>query len=113
MDHDTYIAAFPPPVQQLLQQMRSTLRSALPGAEETIAYGMPAFRQRINLVYYAGFKNHVSIFPTAAPVAHFAQQLKGYKTSKGTIQFSLDKPLPVTLIRRVVKWRQAEALRNK
>lgn len=108
-DHDAYISAFVPEVQALLQQLRATIHAALPLAEETIAYGMPAFRQRVNIVYYAGYKNHIGFYPSSAPIAHFAQDLKGFKTSKGAIQFPLDKPLPVTLIRRIVKWRLAEA----
>lgn len=111
-DHDAYISAFAPGVQTLLQQMRTILRAALPDAEETISYGMPAFRQRINLVYYAGFKNHISLFPTSKPIEAFSNELKGYKTSKGTIQFPPGKPLPVKLIRRIVKWRLSEAMKK-
>lgn len=111
-DHDAYISAFMPEVQVMLQKLRATIQAALPDAEETIAYGMPAFRQRVNIVYYAGYKNHIGFYPSSAPIAHFAEDLKGFKTSKGAIQFPLDKPLPVTLIRRMVKWRLAEALKQ-
>jgi uncharacterized protein YdhG (YjbR/CyaY superfamily) len=111
--HDAYIATFPDHTQTQLQRLRAIIRSVLPDAEETIAYSMPAFRQRVNLVYYAGFKNHISLFPTAAPIDAFAGELKGFKTSKGTIQFPLDQPLPEKLIKRIVKWRLAEALKSR
>jgi uncharacterized protein YdhG (YjbR/CyaY superfamily) len=108
-DHDAYISAFMPDVQAMLQQMRETIHAAAPEAEETISYGMPAFHQRVNLVYYAGYKNHIGFYPTASPIAHFADELRGFKTSKGAIQFPMDKPLPVELIMRIVKWRLSEA----
>lgn len=111
-DHDAYISAFMPNVQAMLQQLRATIHAGVPDAEETIAYGMPAFRQRVNLVYYAGYKNHIGFYPSSAPIAHFADELKGYKTSKGAIQFPLDQPLPEKLIKRIVKWRLAEALKK-
>jgi uncharacterized protein YdhG (YjbR/CyaY superfamily) len=111
-DHDAYISAFLPEVQVLLRQMRATIHAAAPQAEETIAYGMPAFRQKVNLVYYAGYKNHIGFYPSAAPIAAFADDLKGFKTSKGAIQFPLDRPLPVKLIKRIVKWRLAEVLKK-
>ena len=111
-DHDAYISVFIPEVQVMLQKLRAIIHAALPDAEETIAYGMPAFRQKVNIVYYAGYKNHIGFYPSPAPIAHFAEDLKGFKTSKGAIQFPLDKPLPVTLIRRMVKWRLAEALKQ-
>jgi uncharacterized protein YdhG (YjbR/CyaY superfamily) len=107
--HDAYIATFPAHIQTQLQRLRAIIRSVLPDAEETIAYSMPAFRQRVNLVYYAGFKSHISLFPTAAPIEAFAGELKGFKTSKGTIQFPLDQPLPEKLIKRIVKWRLKHA----
>ena len=108
-DHDAYISAFMPDVQAMLQQMREAIHAAAPEAEETISYGMPAFHQRVNLVYYAGYKNHIGFYPTASPIAHFADELRGFKTSKGAIQFPMDKPLPVELIMRIVKWRLSEA----
>jgi len=111
-DHDAYISAFMPEVQALLQQLRATIHAAAPDAEETISYGMPAFRQKVTLVYYAGYKNHIGFYPTSAPIAHFADELKRYKTSKGAIQFPLDQPLPEKLIKRMVKWRLAEAVKN-
>jgi uncharacterized protein YdhG (YjbR/CyaY superfamily) len=108
-DHDAYISAFMPEVQALLQQLRATIHAAAPQAKETIAYSMPAFRQRVNLVYYAGYKNHIGFYPTAAPIAEFADELKGFKTSKGAIQFPIDRPLPVKLIKRIIKWRLKDA----
>ncbi len=111
-DHDAYIAAFLPEVQAKLQQLRATIHAAAPDAAETIAYGMPAFRQRVNIVYYAGYKNHIGFYPSSAPIVHFAEELKDFKTSKGAIQFALDKPLPVKLIQKIVKWRLKEALQT-
>jgi uncharacterized protein YdhG (YjbR/CyaY superfamily) len=110
--HDAYITQFPAPAQTQMQMLRSIIRSVLPDAEETIAYSMPAFRQRVNLVYYAGYKNHIGFYPSSAPIAQFADDLKGFKTSKGAIQFPIDKPLPEKLIKRIVKWRLHEALKK-
>jgi uncharacterized protein YdhG (YjbR/CyaY superfamily) len=112
MSHESYIQGFPPEVQERLNEMRTIIRAAAPLADESFGYGMPAFRDRVNLVYYAGFKNHISLFPTAAPIEAFAGELKGFKTSKGTIQFPLDRPLPAKLIKRIVKWRLNEALKK-
>jgi uncharacterized protein YdhG (YjbR/CyaY superfamily) len=111
-DHDAYISAFMPDVQAMLQQMRETIHAAAPEAEETISYGMPAFHQKVTLVYYAGYKSHIGFYPTPAPIARFAEDLRGFKTSKGAIQFPLDKPLPVKLIKRIVKWRLKDALKK-
>jgi len=107
--HDAYIAQFAPETQKQLQHLRAIIRAALPGSEETIAYAMPSFRKRINLVYYAGYKNHIGFYPTSEPIAQFAGELKGFKTSKGAIQFPLDRPLPEKLIKRIVKWRLKQA----
>ena len=105
---DEYHSYFPPNVRKLLDEMRAAIRSAVPSAVETISYNMPAFRQRTNLVYYAAFKNHISLFPSSSPFKEFEEELAKYKTSKGTIQFPLDKPLPKTLIRKIVKFRAME-----
>jgi uncharacterized protein YdhG (YjbR/CyaY superfamily) len=106
---EEYLAAVPPPARKILMNLRSMIRSVVPkDATEVISYRMPAFRQKKIIVWYAVFSGHCSLFPTAAVIQKFKDELKGYKTSKGTIQFPLDKPLPVALIKRIVKARVAE-----
>ncbi|MCB9044786.1 MAG: DUF1801 domain-containing protein [Chitinophagales bacterium] len=105
---DEYHAAFPADIQLLLDKMRVTIRQAVPGAAEVISYNMPAFRQHGVLVYYAANKAHIGFYPTASPMTVFAADLEQYNTSKGAIQFPLDKPLPVTLIKKIVKYRVQE-----
>jgi uncharacterized protein YdhG (YjbR/CyaY superfamily) len=107
-DVDTYIAAFPAEVQVLLQQLRSIIIKAAPKAQEGIGYQMPAYKLNGVLVYFAGYKNHIGFYPTGSAIDTFKTQLADYKTSKGTIQFPLDKPLPVGLITKIVKHRVKE-----
>lgn len=107
---DTYIADYPAEVQEKLLQMRTHIRSLVPEATEAISYGIPTFKLGGNLVHFGGFKSHVGFFPGASGVAAFEGELKGYHTSKGTIQFLLDKPLPLELISRIVKFRVEENL---
>lgn len=105
---EEYIEAFPKEVQKLLKEIRSTIKKAAPDAKEKIAYGIPTFTHHGNLVHFGGFKDHISFFPGGSPVEHFKNELTKYKTSKGTIQFPLDEPLPVDLIKRIVKFRMRE-----
>jgi uncharacterized protein YdhG (YjbR/CyaY superfamily) len=105
---DEYIASFPPNIQAKLQQLRQVIHEAAPDAQETISYQMPAIKQNGVLVYFAAFKNHVGFFPTASGVEAFKDKLAGYKTSKGTIQFPLDEPLPLGLIAEIVRFRVKE-----
>ncbi len=107
---DAYIADFPADKQQLLLQMRAIIRKAAPKATEKISYGMPCFFQEGNLVYFAAMKNHIGFYPSSSGVANFTKELEGYITSKGAIQFPLDKPLPVKLITMIVKFRVLENL---
>src|ERR1700722_11220057 len=109
---DAYIASFPEDVQTLLQQMRSAIKQAAPGAEEMISYSMPAFRLNGMLVWFAAHSNHIGLYPRGSGIEEFAVQLKGYKVSKGTIQFPMDKPLPVELISKIVQFRVEENLRK-
>lgn len=102
---DEYIASFPNDIQVVLQQIRHAVRESAPQAEETISYKMPAFRQNGILVYFAAFKDHIGFFPTALGVEEFADKLKRYKTSKGTVQFPLNQPMPIELIKEIVSYR--------
>lgn len=105
---DDYIAMFPPEVQAELRKLRQVIREAAPGAQEKIAYQMPAFALRGSLVYYAAYKNHIGFYPTASGIAGFKEELSIYKGSKGAVQFPLGQPLPYALIRRIVEFRVAE-----
>ena len=107
---ENYLAAVPEPARSTLEKVRAAIRSAAPSeATEAISYGMPAFKYKGGLVAYAAFAKHCSFFPmSGAIIESFAGELKNYKTSKGTIQFSVDKPLPAALIKKLVKARLAE-----
>jgi uncharacterized protein YdhG (YjbR/CyaY superfamily) len=109
-DIDEYIVNFPPNVQTILQQIRQAIHEAAPDAVETISYKMPAFKQNGILLYFAAFKNHIGFFPTSSGVEAFKEQLSAFKTSKGTIQFQLDKPIPLLLIKEIVRFRVEENL---
>jgi uncharacterized protein YdhG (YjbR/CyaY superfamily) len=106
---DEYFVALPPPAKSTLNKMRAAIRSVVPkGATEIISYGIPAFRHNEILVWYAAFADHYSLFPKASVIAAFQDQLKGLTISKGTIQFPADKPLPIALIKKLVKARVAQ-----
>ena len=107
---DEYIAGFPPDVQEILQKVRQTIRKAAPGAEETIKYSMPTFMLNGNLVYFAGFKNHIGFYPVPTGIEKFKKELAAYKQGKGSIQFPLDQPIPYGLISKIVKFRVKENL---
>jgi uncharacterized protein YdhG (YjbR/CyaY superfamily) len=109
-DVEAYLTACPEPHRTTLEKMRATIRAAAPkDATEAIRYGMPSFQYKGGLVGYAAFKEHCSFFPMSGRlVEEFADELKAYKTSKGTIQFPVDKPLPAALVRRMVKARIAQ-----
>jgi len=102
---DEYIAHFPPGVQEILQKLRAVIHAAAPEAQETIRYAMPTFVLHRNLVHFAAFTHHVSLFPGADGVEHFQEELGAYKTSKGTIQFPLDQAIPYDLVTRIVLYR--------
>lgn len=105
-DIDTYIAGFPEQVQGLMQQVRATIKEVAPDAREGISYGMPTFRQNGHpLVYFAGFKNHIGFYATPTGNDAFQEELKAYKTGKGSIQFPINKPMPLDLIRRITAFR--------
>jgi uncharacterized protein YdhG (YjbR/CyaY superfamily) len=106
---DEYLAGVPEPARSTLNKVRAAIRSAVPPeASETISYRIPAFKYNGVLVWFAAFSDHCSLFPTAAIVEAFKNELKGFSTSKGTIQFPTDKPLPTALVQRMVKARVAQ-----
>jgi uncharacterized protein YdhG (YjbR/CyaY superfamily) len=103
---DEYFARVPEPGRSVLTKLRGAIRSALPrDATETISYQIPAFVRDGVIVWYAAFADHVSLFPRGSVLAKFKDELTGFKRSKGTVQFPLDKPLPVALIKRILKAR--------
>jgi len=108
---DEYIRSFPKDVQKILEQVRQTIKEVVPEAEETISYRIPTFKLNGKyLVYFAGWKRHISIYPVSAAMEKNIKEMSVYKTSgKGTIQFPLDKPLPVSLIKKIVQYRVREA----
>jgi uncharacterized protein YdhG (YjbR/CyaY superfamily) len=108
-DIKSYISKAPKEVRAKLVQFRRIIKTTVPDAVEGISYGMPCYKyyKRV-LVYFAAFKNHVSIFPGPDAIAAFKKELSSYKTSKGTIQFQLDKPLPLGLIKKIVAYRAKE-----
>jgi uncharacterized protein YdhG (YjbR/CyaY superfamily) len=111
---DNYLAAVPEPARSTLQRVRSAIRSAMPAeTTEAISYGIPAFKYSATLVWFAAFANHCSLFPGASVIQAFKNELKGYKTSKGTIHFPVDKPLPSALVKKMVKMRLAEKAQKK
>jgi uncharacterized protein YdhG (YjbR/CyaY superfamily) len=105
---DEYIANQPPEIKVLLLQVRNAVKEVAPDAQEVISYQMPAFKQYTILVWYAAFKNHIGFFPKTSVMEQFKDRLVQYKTSKGTIQFPYDKPLPLELIKEIVKFRLKE-----
>lgn len=107
---DEYIATFPANIQKILQELRATIKAAAPQAEEKISYQMPAFAQNGILVYFAALKNHIGFYPTSSGILAFKEELSAYESSKGAVRFPLDKPLPLELITRMVKFRLAENL---
>src|SRR6516165_9954191 len=102
---DEYLSAFPAGTKAVLQEMRSTIKKAAPQAEEVISYNMPAYKLNGILVYFAGYANHIGFYPTASGMEAFKQEFSGYKNSKGAVQFPIDRPLPLALITKVVKFR--------
>ena len=100
-----YIANFPTDIQNVLEQVRATIKQAAPAASEAISYAMPTFRWKGNLVHFAAFKNHIGFFATPTGNDAFKNELAAYKTGKGSIQLPLDQPMPLDLITRIVAFR--------
>ena len=110
---DLYIETFPKNVQVLLQELRTIIKKAAPNTEEIVSYKMPAYKQFSTLVYFAGYKNHIGFYPHSSSIEHFEEAIKAYKSSKGAIQFPIDKPLPKELITKIVQFRFQEDLEEE
>lgn len=100
-----YIAGFPEDVQQLLEQVRNAIKKAAPAATEKISYAMPTYYLEGNLVHFAAYKHHIGFYPAPSGLEAFEKDIAKYKHSKGAVQFPIDKPLPLALISRIVKYR--------
>lgn len=113
-DVDSYINDFPKDIKDKLKTIRQTIREVVPEAGEKISYDIPTVTLNGKyLVYYAGFKNHIGFYPAPVAIAAFKKDLSPYKQGKGSVQLPLDKPLPLALIRKIVKFRIQERLQNK
>ena len=108
---DEYIADFPSEVQEILQKVRATIKKAAPDAEETISYKIPTFNLKGRyLIYFAGYKKHISLYPAPMGNPEFAEDIAPFASGKGTLKFPLDKPIPYKLIKKIVKFRAKENL---
>ncbi|KWX78959.1 hypothetical protein AMQ84_07945 [Paenibacillus riograndensis] len=105
---DDYITQTPPEIREKLEAVRKVIHEAAPEAEEKISYQMPTFFLHGNLVHFAAFKKHIGLYPAPSGIEAFQEELAQYKGAKGSVQFPLDKPLPLDLISRIVKFRAAE-----
>lgn len=110
---DEYIANCPEDVRKILKELREVIKEAAPEAQEKISYQMPCFTLNGNLVYFAACKNHIGFYPTPSGIEAFKDELSVYKSSKGAVQFPLDKPMPYDLVRRIVKFRVEENRHKK
>ena len=105
---DEYIANFPKNVQEILQEIRTTISKALPNATEVISYKMPAFKQHKILIYFAAYKNHIGLYPTSSGIKAFEKEFTNYKWSKGAVQFPINEKMPLKLIEKIAKFRAKE-----
>ena len=110
---DEYIERYPENVRVILQKIRQTIKKAAPDAIEAVSYQIPTFKLNGNLVHFAAFAKHVSFFPTSSGIAKFKKELKGYETSKGTVRFPIEKPIPYGLIMKITKFRVREVTEKK
>lgn len=101
---DEYIADFPDDVQKSMEKVRAAIRKAAPRAEEAISYQIPTFKLNGNLIHFAGYRHHIGLYPGTRAIEEFKDELTGYKLAKGTVQFPLDKPIPVGLITKITKF---------
>lgn len=108
---DEYISRFPRDVRKILKKLRQIIKESVPDAEETINYGIPTFKlNNKNLVHFAAFKNHIGFYPTPSAIVAFKKELSQYKQAKGSVQFSIDKPIPFDIVKRIVAFRVKENL---
>src|ERR1051325_10431200 len=107
-DINTYIASYPKETQKLLQQVREAIQEVAPEATEVISYSMPAFKLNGLLVWFAAHTKHIGFYPRASGIATFKKELAAYKNAKGSVQFPFEKPLPLALIKKIVKFRVME-----
>lgn len=110
---EEYFSRFPAAVQEKMEELRHTINKAAPGAEEVISYRMPAFKYHGMLVYFGAYKNHIGFYATPTGHSAFKKQLSAYKEGKGSVQFPLDQPLPLSLISKIVKYRVEENLERE
>lgn len=113
IDIDAYIFSFPEEAQKLLKQMRQVIHEVAPQATEIISYGMPAFKFKGMLVYFSAYEHHIGFYPLPSAIAKFKDELSIYKSAKGSVQFPINKPLPLTLIKRMVEFRVIENLQKE
>ena len=111
-DIDAYIAGFPKEVLERMAQLRATIKKVAPQAEEVISYGMPAFKLKGMLVWFAAYAHHIGFYPTASGITAFKKELSIYKGGKGSVQFPFDKPLPLGLVAKIVQFKVAENLQK-
>lgn len=111
-DIDSYIVTFPPQVQEHLHQIRETIKNAAPEATEKISYGMPTFHFKGNLIHFAGYKKHIGLYPAPQGIEAFKDELSVYKGAKGSVQFPLNKPMPLDLIARITRYRVEQQLKK-
>jgi uncharacterized protein YdhG (YjbR/CyaY superfamily) len=109
---DEYIATFSKQIQNIPQKSRQTIKEVAPQVQEAISYQIPTFKLNGNLVHFAAFKDHIGFFPTSSGVAASEKELSEHKTSKGTIRFPLDRPIPFDLLRKIVKFRANENMQK-
>lgn len=107
---DEFISNYPENVQKVLQKIRKTIQKVVPEAEEKISYGIPTFTLKGNLVHFSSYKHHVGFYPGSEAILAFTDDLKPYITSKGTVQFPLDQPIPYDLIKTITKYRAQQSV---
>ena len=111
---DEYIAKFPRNVQDILEELRRIIRESAPKSEETISYGIPTFDLNgKHLVHFAAYKNHIGFYPTSSGITRFKKELSRYELSRGTVRFPINEPIPFDLVRKIVKYRVKENLKER
>lgn len=109
-DIDEYVSSFPVEIREVLEQLRATIRKAAPQAEEVISYGMPAFKLKGMLVWFAAHSKHIGFYPRVSAIEAFEKELSIYKRAKGSVRFPIGKPLPLGMVSKIVKFRVKENL---